>query len=147
MCGWCWGRRRISRSGTPEFAATYHRIAKRRGCKIATVAVARKLLTRAYHLLADTPTDATAGDTTNSTFVARIPRARSQTGRSPTPGRARPSGMSRPPAALELLTEQPGPGHTVMASCLVTRRRMGACETTPTTGSPGNTRPKPRSSQ
>jgi hypothetical protein len=42
--------------------------------------------------------------------------------------------MSRPPAALEHLTEQPGPGHTVMgAAPNQTRRRMGACETTPTT--------------
>src|SRR5918995_7082604 len=37
----------------PEFAGTYQGIAKRRGSKIATVAVARKLLTRAYHLLAE----------------------------------------------------------------------------------------------
>ena len=38
---------------SPEFAATYSNIAKRRGKKIATIAIARKLLTRAYHLLAD----------------------------------------------------------------------------------------------
>jgi hypothetical protein len=38
---------------SPEFAATYSSIAKRRGKKIATIAIARKLLTRAYHLLAD----------------------------------------------------------------------------------------------
>jgi transposase len=38
----------------PEFAATYQGIAERRGTKIATVAVARKLLARGYHLLADT---------------------------------------------------------------------------------------------
>jgi transposase len=37
----------------PQFAATFHRIAKRRGKKIATIAVARKLLTRAWHLLTD----------------------------------------------------------------------------------------------
>src|SRR5580700_3815386 len=37
---------------SPEFAATYSNIAKRRGKKIATIAIARKLLTRAYHLLA-----------------------------------------------------------------------------------------------
>ena len=37
----------------PEFAATYASIAKRRGKKIATIAISRKLLTRAYHLLAD----------------------------------------------------------------------------------------------
>ena len=36
---------------SPEFAATYAVIAKRRGKKIATIAIARKLLTRAWHLL------------------------------------------------------------------------------------------------
>jgi len=36
----------------PDFAAGYQAIARRRGKKIATTAVARKLLTRAYHLLA-----------------------------------------------------------------------------------------------
>ena len=39
---------------SPEFAATYAAIAKRRGKKIATIAIARKLLTRAWHLLAET---------------------------------------------------------------------------------------------
>ena len=38
---------------SPEFAATYSAIAKRRGKKIATIAIARKLLTRAWHLLAE----------------------------------------------------------------------------------------------
>src|SRR6266568_65031 len=38
---------------SPDFAATYAAIAKRRGKKIATIAIARKLLTRAWHLLAD----------------------------------------------------------------------------------------------
>ena len=37
---------------SPEFAATYAAIAQRRGTKIATIAISRKLLTRAYHLLA-----------------------------------------------------------------------------------------------
>jgi hypothetical protein len=37
---------------SPEFAATYQRIAKKRGKKIATIAISRKLLTRAWHLLA-----------------------------------------------------------------------------------------------
>ncbi len=36
---------------SPEFSATYPAIAKRRGTKIATIAIARKLLTRAWHLL------------------------------------------------------------------------------------------------
>jgi transposase len=39
---------------SPEFAAAFQRIAKRRGKKIATTAIARKLATRAWHLLADT---------------------------------------------------------------------------------------------
>ena len=64
----------------PEFAATYQAIARRRGPKIATVAVARKLLTRTYHLLTDTHAEAAAA-ANNSTCVARDPRARSQTGR------------------------------------------------------------------
>ena len=38
---------------SPDFAATYAAIAKRRGKKIATIAIARKLLTRAWHLLAE----------------------------------------------------------------------------------------------
>jgi transposase len=46
---------------SPQFAATYANIAKRRGKKIATIAIARKLLTRAYHLLAGMQaTDASA---------------------------------------------------------------------------------------
>jgi hypothetical protein len=36
---------------SPEFEATYQRLAHRRGKKIATTAIARRLLTRAYHLL------------------------------------------------------------------------------------------------
>ena len=38
---------------SPEYAASYAAIAKRRGKKIATIAVARKLLTRAWHLLSE----------------------------------------------------------------------------------------------
>ena len=38
---------------SPQFAAGYQAIARRRGKKIATTAVARKLLTRAWHLLTD----------------------------------------------------------------------------------------------
>jgi len=41
----------------PDFAAGYQAMARRRGRKIATTVIARKLLTRAYHLL----TDAAAG--------------------------------------------------------------------------------------
>ena len=53
---------------SPQFAATHSSIAQRRGKKIATIAIARKPLTRAYHLLADmqatdttTPPGRTAG--------------------------------------------------------------------------------------
>src|SRR5439155_10234548 len=38
---------------SPQFAAGYQAIATRRGKKIATTAVARKLLTRAWHLRTD----------------------------------------------------------------------------------------------
>jgi len=38
---------------SPEFAGTFQAIAGRRGKKIATTAVARKLLTRSWHLLTD----------------------------------------------------------------------------------------------
>jgi transposase len=43
---------------SPQFAATFQAIAKRRGKKIATTAIARKLLTRAWHLLTDAQTTA-----------------------------------------------------------------------------------------
>ena len=36
---------------SPDFAASYAAIAQRRGKKIATIAISRKLLTRAWHLL------------------------------------------------------------------------------------------------
>ena len=38
---------------SPQFAPAFQRIATRRGRKIATTAVARKLLTRAWHLLTE----------------------------------------------------------------------------------------------
>jgi len=69
---------------SPEFAATYAAIAKRRGKKIATTAIARKLLTRAYHLLATahaTKTSTPAGSASRATApqTGRVtkPRARS----------------------------------------------------------------------
>jgi transposase len=37
----------------PQFAASFQAIARRRGKKIATTAIARKLLTRAWHLLTE----------------------------------------------------------------------------------------------
>jgi len=43
----------------PGFATTYQAIARRRGKKIATTAIARRLLTRAYHLLTDAASNGT----------------------------------------------------------------------------------------
>jgi hypothetical protein len=58
---------------SPQFAATYQAIARRRGKKIATTAVARKLLARAYHLLTDTETAAApATATTPRTDAPRL---------------------------------------------------------------------------
>ena len=70
---------------SPEFAATYAGIAKRRGKKIATIAISRKLLTRAWHLLAEM----------QATEHERAAAAAVKTGGSPSPGRARSCGMSR----------------------------------------------------
>src|SRR6516162_2398019 len=50
---WVLNQAAQSAKRSPEFAATYAAIAKRRGTKIATIAIARKLLTRAWHLLAE----------------------------------------------------------------------------------------------
>src|SRR5262245_24691556 len=47
----CEAAQTVKRS--PEFAASFQRIAQRRGKKIATTAIARKLATRAWHLLTD----------------------------------------------------------------------------------------------
>jgi transposase len=71
---------------SPEFAAAYAAIARRRGKKIATIAIARKLLTRAWHLLDQMQADA----------GAPAPAAMRREG-SPSPGCARYCGMSRRP--------------------------------------------------
>jgi len=64
----------------PDFAATYQAIARRRGKKIATTAIARRLLTRAWHLLTEA----------EITTPAPAPPARLPAGEgSPSPGRAR----------------------------------------------------------
>src|SRR5438132_1667467 len=66
---------------SPQFAASYQAIARRRGKKIATTAIARKLLTRAYHLLTDAqitaPQALTPAVPTDREGVA-TPRASSQ---------------------------------------------------------------------
>jgi transposase len=81
---------------SPEFAAAYAAIAKRRGKKIATIAIARKLLTRAYHLLAteaNTPAAKTAPAVTAAPQTGTVtkPRARSPMRHEPATGRARSS--------------------------------------------------------
>jgi transposase len=38
---------------SPDFAASYTALAQKRGKKIATIAIARKLVTRAWHLLSE----------------------------------------------------------------------------------------------
>ena len=79
---------------SPEFTATYAAITKRRGKKIATTAIARKLLARAYHLLAAAQAPDTAAPAARAADTATTaPRP----GGSPSPGHARPCGMSRPP--------------------------------------------------
>jgi transposase len=87
---------------SPDFAATYAAIAKRRGKKIATIAIARKLLTRAYHLLAAaqaaqaadaaaTGSAASAATTHPQTGRVTKPRASSLLRHEPATGRARSS--------------------------------------------------------
>ena len=87
---------------SPGFSATYFAISKRRGKKIATIAVSRKLLTRACHLLAaaqaaQAPGTAAAtseaGTATTRTETGRVtkPRANSLLRHEPATGRARSS--------------------------------------------------------
>ena len=75
---------------SPQFAVTCAAIAKRRGTKIATIAIARKLLTRAYHLLASMQ-----ATTTCTSAASAASAAAPKTGRSPSSGHARSCGMSR----------------------------------------------------
>jgi transposase len=81
---------------SPEFAASYQAIARRRGKKIATIAISRKLLTRAYHLLADAQAAQAPGTTSTATAPPQAgkitkPRARSPQRHEPATGRARSS--------------------------------------------------------
>ena len=81
---------------SPEFAGAYAAIAQRRGTKIATIAISRKLLTRAWHLLAtqaSTPAVSAvpAAATAPQTGRVTTPRARSLIRHEPAAGRARSS--------------------------------------------------------
>ncbi len=66
---------------SPEFSATYAAIAERRGKKIATIAISRKLLTRAWHLLATARAPGPAAPDASAATAAH-PRP----GGSPSPG-------------------------------------------------------------
>jgi transposase len=66
---------------SPQFAASYQALARRRGKKIATTAIARKLLTRAWHLL----NDAQQAASPQPAITTSAPRS----GRGHTPGRGR----------------------------------------------------------
>jgi transposase len=72
----------------PDFAASYQALGRRRGKKIATTAIARKLLTRAYHLLTDA--GITAPQATTTARAASPGPATDREG-PPCPGRARVS--------------------------------------------------------
>jgi transposase len=76
---------------SPEFSATYTAIARRRGKKIATIAIARKLLTRAYHLLATQEGAPAAGTPPADPTTGRVtkPRARSPQRHEPATSQAR----------------------------------------------------------
>ena len=50
MAGWVLNQAAQTAKRSPEFSATCTAITKRRGKKIATIAISRKLLTRACHL-------------------------------------------------------------------------------------------------
>jgi transposase len=81
---------------SPEFATTYQTIATKRGKKIATIAISRKLLTRAWHLLAaqaSTPAVSAAPAARTAPQTGRVtqPRASSLTRHEPASGRARSS--------------------------------------------------------
>jgi transposase len=90
---------------SPEFAATHQAITRRRGKNIATTAVARKLLTRAYHLIAavDNAGNAATGNAATGNGAAsaattntRVPRPRAQTREGHHTRASSRLGMSRP---------------------------------------------------
>jgi transposase len=63
----------------PDFAETYAGISRRRGKKIATTAIARKLLTRAYHLLVEAAAAEAAAGPANAPSRGRPSRRPSGT--------------------------------------------------------------------
>ena len=97
----------------PDFAASYAAMARRRGKKIATTAVARKLLTRAFHLLIDADaaaapsrraSKASSTPASASTTPSKAATARATANKTPTPP---PSGTRRTGAQTRTV---PSPG-------------------------------------
>jgi transposase len=93
---WVMNQAAPSAKRSPEFAATDAAIAQRRGTKTATIAISRKLLTRAWHLLAtqaSTPVVSAAPAATTARQTGRVtkPRARSLMRHEAASGRARSS--------------------------------------------------------
>jgi hypothetical protein len=94
---WVFNQAAQTAKRSPEFHATYTAIARRCGKKIATIAIARKLLTRAYHLLAAMQEDApaasaaTAAPAAPTTGRVTKPRARSLQRHEPASSQARSS--------------------------------------------------------
>jgi transposase len=62
------GRHTAKRS--PQFAATYGQLARRRGTQIATVAIARRLLARCFHILKEVQTTTTGEGQTGRARVS-----------------------------------------------------------------------------
>ena len=85
---WALGQAAQTAKRSPAFTPTYQAISTRRGKQIATTAIARKLLTRAYHLLTD------AGIT--GPALSPPPRLSTREG-APRPGRARKVHEPAPP--------------------------------------------------
>jgi hypothetical protein len=121
---WALGQAAQTAKRSPELAATYQAIAARRGKQIATTAIARKLLTRAWHLLT---TAAITGPTASP--PPRLPREGA-----PSPGRARQVHEPAHPPRTSCWLSSPVPRcHGHGSPPPRARRRMGACETTPPT--------------
>jgi transposase len=55
---------------SPQFADTYAQLARRRGKQIATVAIARRLLARSFHILKEVPTTTTGEGQTGRARVS-----------------------------------------------------------------------------
>jgi hypothetical protein len=92
----------------PMFADTYSQLARRRGANIATVAIARRLLARSFHILTQLEAQKASEKASPGALASLHEPA------------------TRPP----VLTEQPGSGLHRHADPTSPGARMGACEPT-----------------